>query len=1159
MLLTIGMMVKNEEKHLEECLEALTPIREALDSELVIVDTGSTDNTVKIAKQFTEKVYFHEWNDNFSEMRNTVISYAKGDWYFSLDGDEVINNPEGFIDFFKSGKYKKYNTALVIQKNYNDIEKNLFALDAVPRVFKNENNFHFEGAIHNQPQYKKPIYELNTILDHYGYISNDNELMEEKFKRTSAILKKELEKNPQNIYYWFQLSRSYTMHGDLKDALEAIRTAYEIVKKQENYQKYISVFIQLTKIYYMIEKYKKVEEIAKKAIDIKDGYLDIYYYLAESQYYLNKKRKSLQNFKKYIELVNNYYDINTKKDITVSNETISSSDFAYKYIIYLCSELEQDYDYALNSALNINDEVQLKVIIKPFINICFKSGNHNYLKRFFIKKTKDKEELRFQFLSVLENKRDKLDTEVENEIIKIFSSVDDNDEYILLNKIRRDIINSKITQANVHVEKLDEINFDEKPGFYGDIIYYILNQDKSEIYNFLSSIKENNLNKFIEYINEKYNDLAQLLFKILDDNNPDDIQKLRIKKSFGRYLIALDDITIDSDYVIDKYLESGIKYIRRLYNKEIIENELTTELKSKEEAFLLFIYKAFDLKDSDLKVYIKYLRKALDIYPSMKKVVEALLMEIKEDQDKINQELEVEKNKFKANIEELINQGKLNEAESLIGEYQNNFEPDDEIYSMLGIIAINKGQNKGAKNLFKKGLEIKHNNADLLYNLAFIDESEENYLAALENYEKSIFNMEDSPDRKELIKYINDFENKHKDIIQKQLEEREETGINYIENPKYKFVHLMYDNFYCNKFMHFTNEHFDEKDHLYLMVVPENHEFEYIDFDGLDNVKVINLKNDIKKLNYYLNNTNKIFIHYLFDHICRVLTKLDIKKEFYWSLYGGDLYNYIKKELHSPKTKKFMEKIGFKFNNNLSIDMIYRKSIIRKLNYVLTSKTGDFDILKNYFLTDAKRYNLIHPLPLDFDDLNKSKSLLPERYQLKNRFKRVILVGNSANSSNNHIDILYNLKKIDSNNFCIVMPLSYSGHDRYINELIKVGKKLFGDRFIPIEEYLDKEIYSQLLNQVDVAIFNHKRQQALANIIALLYLGKKVYIRKNISSFDFLNNKGVEVFEIDNLKSDIVKNKLYEIDKSTIKNNRDKIIEYFNYNTRLKYMKKIFV
>ncbi|PUU88914.1 glycosyltransferase, partial [Halanaerobium sp.] len=234
MLLTIGMMVKNEGKHLEECLEALSLIREALDSELIIIDTGSDDNTVEIAKKFTENVYFHEWNEHFSEMRNKVISYSKGDWYFSLDGDEIVSNPETIINFFKSGKYKKYKTAFVTQKNYTDEKNENFTKILVPRLFENDEDFHFEGAVHNQPQFKKPIYGLSTVLDHYGYISSDKELMEKKFQRTATILKRELEKDPENIYYWYQLSRSYAMHGDNGEALDAILKAYNIMKDKKH-------------------------------------------------------------------------------------------------------------------------------------------------------------------------------------------------------------------------------------------------------------------------------------------------------------------------------------------------------------------------------------------------------------------------------------------------------------------------------------------------------------------------------------------------------------------------------------------------------------------------------------------------------------------------------------------------------------------------------------------------------------------------------------------------------------------------------------------------------------------------------------------------------------------------------------------------------------
>jgi glycosyltransferase involved in cell wall biosynthesis len=97
MLLSIGLMVKNESKHLEQCLHSLLPILNELDSELIIVDTGSTDNTVEIANRYTEKVYSHEWFDDFAGMRNIVLSYAVGEWFFYVDGDEVVEDASGIM------------------------------------------------------------------------------------------------------------------------------------------------------------------------------------------------------------------------------------------------------------------------------------------------------------------------------------------------------------------------------------------------------------------------------------------------------------------------------------------------------------------------------------------------------------------------------------------------------------------------------------------------------------------------------------------------------------------------------------------------------------------------------------------------------------------------------------------------------------------------------------------------------------------------------------------------------------------------------------------------------------------------------------------------------------------------------------------------------
>ena len=90
MILTIGMIVKNEEKYLERCLSAIKPILDSVDSELIITDTGSSDSTPEIAGRFTDKVLHYEWTDDFSAARNTAFDIARGEWFMFLDADEIF-------------------------------------------------------------------------------------------------------------------------------------------------------------------------------------------------------------------------------------------------------------------------------------------------------------------------------------------------------------------------------------------------------------------------------------------------------------------------------------------------------------------------------------------------------------------------------------------------------------------------------------------------------------------------------------------------------------------------------------------------------------------------------------------------------------------------------------------------------------------------------------------------------------------------------------------------------------------------------------------------------------------------------------------------------------------------------------------------------------
>lgn len=760
MLLTIGMMVKNEEKHLAECLSSLDSIREEIDSELVIVDTGSDDNTVEIAKEYTDKVYFHEWNDNFSEMRNIVISYAKGDWFFTLDGDEVVSNPETVIDFFKSGKYKKYKTGFITQKNYTNLKENRFSKILQPRLFETQ-DFHYKGAVHNQPQYKRPIYELETVLDHYGYVSSDEDLIERKFKRTSNILKKELEKDPTNVYYWFQLSKSYNMHKDQEDALDAIEEAYKVAQENDlDLSIRMYILIQLAKMYLINNRYKMAEKIAENALDIKDGYVDLYYYLARAQLMQGKKEDALDNFKKYIKLIDNYDQTNSKIDTSVDDETMGNYNIAYRFIIALAADLEVETDYAIKAAFKIDVNSQLEHAIHPFISICLNNKKYQELKNFYFEQL-DTDNLKNKFTNILEKLKSNLTIEEKKKVNSLFIGLEDNREYSLLNTIRNNIYNNNF---EIKIEDLEKINYNIYPDFYGDIIYYLFKLNTDAVYKILTSIREENLNRFIKYLNKKYDDLFEQIEKFINFEIVG-LAKARVNKSLSRYLMAFDnEIEENNKKIIDNYLDSGFKYIEALYNKEIIDKELIYELKSEEEAFLLYMYKAFEVKEDNLKSYVQYLHKAIDIYPLMKKVVETLMLEVKKEQDKIAKELENKKNNFKERIEALINQGEIEESKKLIEKYEQNFERDADIYSMKSVILINEGLLEEAKKLLVNGLEIYPNSFDLNFNLAFVYENLNKLEKSVNQYHCAKEQTNDKKEIKEVENSLIRIENLNKDF-----------------------------------------------------------------------------------------------------------------------------------------------------------------------------------------------------------------------------------------------------------------------------------------------------------------------------------------------------------------------------------------------------------
>lgn len=235
MQLTIGMIVKNEEQYLHKCLSAIKPILESIDSELIIVDTGSTDRTVEIAKEFTDKVMFFEWISDFAAARNVGLKAAQGEWFMFLDADEIFITCDGIIEFFKSGNYKKYNSAMFSVRNLKSAEnKNDYTEFYIPRLTKITPETAFVNPVHEALKpFNPPIMILTDSADHYGYaFSDDEEKRMEKFKRNSELLQKRLqteEKHDPLLYR--QLFDTYCFLDDKTQAIEYAYKGIEICKE----------------------------------------------------------------------------------------------------------------------------------------------------------------------------------------------------------------------------------------------------------------------------------------------------------------------------------------------------------------------------------------------------------------------------------------------------------------------------------------------------------------------------------------------------------------------------------------------------------------------------------------------------------------------------------------------------------------------------------------------------------------------------------------------------------------------------------------------------------------------------------------------------------------------------------------------------------------
>jgi len=307
------------------------------------------------------------------------------------------------------------------------------------------------------------------------------------------------------------------------------------------------------------------------------------------------------------------------------------------------------------------------------------------------------------------------------------------------------------------------------------------------------------------------------------------------------------------------------------------------------------------------------------------------------------------------------------------------------------------------------------------------------------------------------------------------------------------FIHLFTnESLYSSELLKLFEVTLDLKEHLFIFRKGKTGKYIYSTEIESRIIYSTNYKHLIKYILPELKVAKWIYFHYLPYGPSLILWAINPKliSKSTWIIWGGDVF------IHKQKNESLKHRI-FEF---------LRRQIIPNFTEIASFLEDDAQEAKRIYKSNAQYIPILYPIPVNLDNL---KNLRKEKTdKTKN-----ILIGNSADPSNNHLEMLEMLSPFASQDINIYCPLSYYADQDYIKLIIKRGKELFLERFIPLTKMMTTQEYAIFLNDMDIAIMNHRRQQGLGNILPLLYLGKKVYIRSDISTFPFLINAGCKIFD----------------------------------------------
>lgn len=310
--ISLCMIVKNEERFLPDCLKSVAD----LVSEIVIVDTGSTDRTIKIAEQFGARLFQIEWENDFAKARNYGLEKATQPWILYLDADERLHPP--YHHFVRQAvacyDYDAYYVR--VRSEVSELLGKVPHIQAYPRIFRNKPGFRFVGRIHEQitPAIQKQngrFALLDVEIEHLGY-NLSPEVMQAKVQRNLESLIQQVKDEPDNAYARFQLGQTYIIAGEIDRGKFHLNKALEV--KNLNPPLKATITLILANEEFRDERYARALEMIKDAVKISPQQRLGWFLLSECYAKLGHYSEAIEGLGKYLEYVDQpFSDISVDK------------------------------------------------------------------------------------------------------------------------------------------------------------------------------------------------------------------------------------------------------------------------------------------------------------------------------------------------------------------------------------------------------------------------------------------------------------------------------------------------------------------------------------------------------------------------------------------------------------------------------------------------------------------------------------------------------------------------------------------------------------------------------------------------------------------------------------------------------------------------------